>query len=63
MSSSKPSADCPLGVMWMTAHSHVVDPYPMVNGQDRRHEVELCVFAIDGDLLAVMATNFPETTV
>jgi hypothetical protein len=62
LTSTKTSAECPVSVMWTTANSHTVDAYPMVNDKDRRHEVELQVFDIDGELLVVAAMNFPETS-
>ena len=62
LTATKTSAECPVSVMWTTANSHVVDAYPMVNAQDRRHEVELRVFDIEGELFVVAAMNFPETS-
>lgn len=62
LSSTKTTADCPASIMWTTANSFVVDAYPVVNAQGRRHEVEFRVFEIDGELLTVMAMNFPETS-
>lgn len=62
LTSRKTTAECPASVMWTTANSSVVDAYPLVNVQDRSHEVEFRVFDFDGELLVVMATNFPETS-
>jgi hypothetical protein len=59
---TKTGAECPASVMWTTANSYTVDAYPVVNGQDRRHEIELRVFDIDGELLVVAAMDFPETS-
>ena len=55
LTSTRTVAECPASIMWTTANSSVVDAYPIVNVQDRRHEIELRVFDVDGDLIVVAA--------
>ena len=62
LTSTKTIADCRASIMWTTANSQAVDAYPMVNDQDRHHEIELRVFDVDGELLVVAAMNYPETS-
>ena len=39
-----------------------MDAYPLVNEAGRPHSTEFQIFEIDGDLLVIRATNFPETS-
>ena len=55
-------ADCPASLMFTTANSASLDAYPLVNAQGRPHQTEFRIFEIDGELLVVMAMNFPETS-
>jgi hypothetical protein len=60
--STKRFADCGSHVMWTTPHSWPVDAGPLVNPQNTPHVTDFRIFEIDGELLVVIATDFPESS-
>lgn len=62
LSSTKGTAECPAPIMWTSLNSLVIDAYPMLNEQGRRHETTFRIYDVDGKPLVVASMNFPETS-
>jgi hypothetical protein len=53
---------CSAQVLWTTQSGGSVDAYPMVNDQGAAHPTQFRILDINGTLLVIRTTDFPETS-
>jgi hypothetical protein len=63
LTSARTFDQCPEGsYVWKTALGHVVDTYPMVSSEDLRRPGQFRIIDVDGQLIVIRTTDFPETS-
>jgi hypothetical protein len=62
LTSTRTSTECPTPVLWITPGSWYLDAYPIVNATATPHTSQLRIVDVDGTLLVIRTTDFPETS-
>jgi hypothetical protein len=62
LTTSRTSKDCPLQALWTTPEGWKVDGYPIVNATATPHTDQFRIVDVNGTLLAIRTTDFPETS-
>ena len=63
LTSTRTLEQCPEGsFLWKTAEAQIVDTYPMVSSDDLRRPGQFRIVEIDGKLIVIRTTDFPETS-
>jgi hypothetical protein len=62
LTTSRTSKDCPLQRLWTTPEGWWVDGYPIVNATATPHADQLRIVDVDGTLVVIRTTDFPETS-
>ena len=62
LTSTRTTTDCPAPVLWITPQAWPLDAYPIVNATATAHKVQFRIVDVDGTLLVIRTTDFPETT-
>jgi hypothetical protein len=62
LTTSRTSKSCPLQMLWTTPEGWRVDGYPIVNPTGTRHTDQFRIVDVNGTLLVIRTTDFPETT-
>jgi hypothetical protein len=62
LTSSRTTSQCPNQRIWTTPAGSSVDAYPMVNDQGTAHRTQFRIVDVNGTLLVIRTTDFPETS-
>lgn len=62
LTTTRTTADCPAQVLWTTTSGTEVDGYPIVNATGTPHTDQLRIVDVNGALLVIRTTDFPETS-
>ena len=62
LTSTRTVTDCPNGSVWTIPQGETVDAYPMVGAAGKARTGTYRIVAVNGTLLVIMTTEFPETS-
>ena len=62
LTSTRTSTECPEPVLWTTQLGWLLDAYPLVTADTTPHKVQFRIVDVDGTLLVIRTTDFPETS-
>ena len=62
LTSTRTTTDCPSPVLWTTPQAWPLDAYPIVNPTVTADKVQFRIVDVDGTLLVIRTTDFPETS-
>jgi hypothetical protein len=62
ITSTETSATCPAPVIWQTPQGTAFNGYPMVGAKPKGYAGQFLILDVDGGLLVLRTTDFPQTT-